>query len=368
MKKYFLYELKKSLIPFIIIAFAGIIVYPVPLATASGYFRNATLDYIGYLMFVLAAACVVIPVYIFSYKMKRRSTDLYYSLPMTKTKQLTVRYISGFITIIAAYTIAYLLGFIITVIKYRSEPNLIYYLPLYFAVIIPSYIIYSISSFAFTRANSVLDGIIFIAFAMLVLFMLVLFISTFTKYTKTIYYTRDNGEGGFDTYSDVRTINNVYYYKFFPFTLLDEITCVFQYLICGYSLEASTPFSNMSDPEAINIAVSFAVYPAISIACTAGLFMTERGCKAENCNQISESVFGYKTMLPLFLLVICSLFGKEWLTESATIMLLAIVIAATYALAALYKKTFKIGWKYAVMLLCAAVIGVVCGLISGGLY
>lgn len=368
MKKYFLYELKKSIIPFLIIAFAGIIMYAVPLAMENGKFSYYDLYYIGYLMFVLGAACAIMPIWMFSYKMEKRSTDLYYSLPMTKTKQLAVRYIVGFITIIAAYTAAYLLGFLITAIKYGNEPKLIYYLPLYFANIVPAYIIYSMASFAFTRANSVADGIIFIIFAALVVFMVVLLLSTFTKYGVEINREYYDDEG--NTYTSTYTVtrNYLYYGKFFPFTMLDEITSVFQGLIYGHDLHTSTPFSDMSDPEAINLAVSFAIYPAISIGCTVGLFMTEHNCKAENCNQVSDSIFGYKTMLPLFLLTVCALFGKEWLFEPETLMLLFIVIAAAYALAALYKKSIKIGWKYAVVLLCAIVIGLICSVITDGIY
>lgn len=366
MKKYFVYELKRCLIPFIIIAFLGILFCTFPVALSEGSYSRC-MDYLGYLSFVLGGACMIMPIWLFSYKMGKRSTDLFYSLPLTRTKQLLVHFITGFITIIAAYTIAYWLSFMMYAIKFGTNIELIYFLPLYFSVIIPAYVIYAISCFAFTRANSVFDGVVFIIFAMLAVFAVVAVISTFTSYevTHTNEWTTD--EGILKSYTYTNTENYIYYTAFFPFYALDLVTTIFEGLISNYSLSRVSPLAEGLS-EAVSISVSMGLFTVLAGLATAVMILTEHKCKAENCNQVSESVFGYKVMIPLALFAIYAVLGKYWLDDIETVVLHLIVLASAYGLTAIYKKSFKIGWKPAIAIVCSAVLGTALSFITPGLF
>ncbi|MDE5593071.1 MAG: hypothetical protein K2I75_03970 [Clostridiales bacterium] len=82
---------------------------------------------------------------------------------------------------------------------------------------------------------------------------------------------------------------------------------------------------------------------ALGIAAGVGLFISERKAKAENCEQISESYFGYKVMIPLYAFSFAITFAP------ISYVLVALVAAAAYAVSVLYKRTPKIGWKFALI-------------------
>ena len=350
MKKYFTYLLKKNLIPLACFTLLFLLAYVVPIATNSYSYWNtnqdyeyyhATYIYDGNLLAVLGLLSVFIPIYLLSYKMNKRSVDMHYSLPLSKTKILVANYLTGLVLLYASYTVTYLIGFVAIALKVRRL-HLIYYLYLYLASIIPAFILYTFTAFIFTRANTVIDGIISVVGAMCVL---ALAVAAFNEviYTSS-WYTR--GIKGYD---------------FFAFAPLIHVGNFFDNAIKygsgdiwfnTYTIYPDDPvYSNHLYQRELAASVCQLVgdvlWFMIAIAATVGLFSSEKNSKAENCGQVSESAFCYKTQLPiyaaLFTIMFLAISGDVWVT------LLALVFGI-YVLSIIYKRTVKIGWKHAVVL------------------
>lgn len=84
-----------------------------------------------------------------------------------------------------------------------------------------------------------------------------------------------------------------------------------------------------------------------------GFFYSEKYSKAENCGQLSESLFGYKTIIPihavgLYLFVVIT-------EDGAAIWMSAALFVAAYSLEALYRRTLKTGWRNLIVIVVCAV-------------
>lgn len=317
MKKYLIYELKNKLIYFCVIAGILFITYIVPLLLSfdSSYVYSNRIEYLTTFSAIIA---FFMPVDMLKYRMKKRSTDLYYALPLSHKKILSVKYITGLIAIYAPYTVAFILGALISYAKWKL-PSMVWFVPLYFASLIPLYIIYSFSSFIFSRANTSADGILFVimasgAFAAVYTVLSLWF--GFTNYSE--FYTVASPLAGVSEYFTEKLTGNSY-----------------GNYISYYSSEGQA-----------NMIAGYIIVTLVSIACSVGLFMFESRVKAENSGQISDSYFGYKTMIPLYTVCFTAMLGYLDLTIG---FILWIVLAFfTFLVTTLYRRSFKIGKKCAI--------------------
>ena len=168
MKKALLYELKRNLLPLVIFTAIAVVI-------AVGYTMMADLEYvngfgevkcrnscIGCYAVILCILCTVIPVLQFSYRMKQRSVDLWYSLPITRKQLTLVRTAGGLVLTLAPFTLAYWLG-VVTVAFLGAHFHYIFYLAAYGLLLLLGAGLFGVNAFLFTRGNSVFDGIVFVA-------------------------------------------------------------------------------------------------------------------------------------------------------------------------------------------------------------
>ena len=339
MKKYFVYELKKSLFGIGCIAIAAVVLYVIPVLSASGS-RYPT----GLLAGISAIGGVIalgVPVWLLSYKMRRRSVDLYYALPLPRVKILSVRLLVGLIAVFAPYTLAYLLGAIVSAVRFSGQLRGVIFLANYLASLIPILIIYAVSAFVFTRANSFFDGIVFLAFWGLIM---LLFGALLTEFYIIGSYV--NGEA------------------FSPYGALNTSTRYFMDVIqipSGTQLPPGVDYPVGADfaLDAEEI-VGLVLCPLMGIGSGIGLFLLEPRSKAEQVGQISDSLFGYKSMLPAYTVLLMAMFD---LSYSMMFVTVAVVIVLMFALTAIYRHTVKIGWKQAVVYGASILVGLMLGLI-----
>lgn len=352
MKKYFWYLLKKSLLPLACLLLICTVVYVIPIAVETYEYRiNEDSIFIYYSQFpvlhyenisiALGIISLLIPIYMFSYKMNKRSVDLYGSLPISKTKILVARFLVGLILLYIPYSFAYLWGFIMVAVKTR-ELYLINYLYLYLASLIPAFVTYSITAFIYTRANTILDGIICVVGVT----------CAFMTATGMIY--------------DICYASHLYLsnlsecvYETFPFSPLLTANELFgEAIVMGYVQN----YFEFWDDKIIFILINGILWTLIGIASTIGLILTEKNAKAENCGQISESIFCYKVLIPAYVVIMAAIF----MASQEFVFLIAAAFAA-YVLSVVYKRTFKIGWKYAVVLVACFVGGILLFLIPNAI-
>lgn len=338
MKKYFCYLLKKNLLPLACLTLCCVMMYVVPMSINVYSFGNDVYTselYYENISIVLGIMSVLIPIYVFSYKMNKRSVDLHYSLPLSKTKILVANFLMGLILLYASYSIAYWWGFITVAIKVKRI-FLIYYLYLYLASLIPAFITYSVTAFIFTRANTIIDGIISVAGAMCMLLMAVAMV--------TVVWNLHSFIG------DV-VIN------YLPFAPLGIVTTQLGDAIWQGNIQ-NWFLSDFYDTGMIDFLINGILWTLISIASTIGLILTEKHAKAENCGQISDSIFCYKVQIPAYLVMSVA----AAMATSEEIILLCTIVFCACALSVIYKRTFKIGWKYAVVLVACFVSGILLSL------
>lgn len=343
MKKYLLYELKKSSFVILCITVVMAAVYFIALATEFMYYPEPS----STLLWVIAAAggvvAAIMPAYVFEYKMKRRSADLYYSLPLSHRHILTVKYILGIIAVFAPYTAVYWLGAFIGMGMAFSKINAVFYLAHFFASIIPIYIIYSISSFIYTRANTAGDGYIFCIFWTFASLLIM----------TVLHACTNRGDQSYNAYFDpilglVRADDYIFPDYYTPYMPLNFVTQMLQArLVKGYDYE-----TYYTTAQTVNICLGMTLNVLLSIGATVGLFITEGKLKAENVSQISDSYFGYKVMIPLYTFCLAFLCSGE-------IVLLILLAIASFLVTVGYKRTLKIGWLSVIWIAAPLVLGTI---------
>lgn len=366
MRNYFKYEVKKSLPQFLILFVLFFVIYVIPTATTNfgnwwQYQDNEAEFGLEILSFGLIASCLIVPIFKFEYKMKKRSVDLFYSLPISRTKVFAVNFIVGFLEIIAAFTVAYAIGVVISIFRIEN----IYpwwYLVLYFASIIPCFMIYSFVTFFFIKGNTTIDGILFVLMALISLAVFVSFIAG--NFTSDIYGYGSN----FFVFTPLVKIVGALQNKvgwdtnakpLFNFNVDQMIVYIMDDSVEGYHEAIVADYSNVK--ESVCLIVSSILFVAISIACTISMFKTEKNVKAENCVQISESWFGYKTFIPFYAFM--AIENAALYFEELSIILLAVYTFIFYLANVVYKRSFKIGKKQVIIIAVVTVVAVIFGFV-----
>lgn len=339
-RRYFVYELKKALFAICSIAIILTAITVTGISTyrfnegdsfSWGYDRaESGIEVISFMVGVLAA---VVPIWMLSYKMKKRSVDLYYALPLKRRQVLCVKYLLGLIAVYAPYTLAFFLGAIAAVIRFPSYAIAgEYYFAAYFASLPAIFCIYSISSFAFTRAERTIDGIVFVIFWMVAQCAVI---------------------GAIGRFVDKAAAD-----MFMPTAPLSAVAEYFA--SCVEVQKAGIGYNN---EYYINIAVGFSLTGLQAVAAAVMLFLTERKSKAENIGGVSSSPFGYKVMIPL--LTICVFINIDIMLNVYEIFLAVIVASMAFMLTALYRHSFKIGKVQAIVFGGTIILAIALSLITG---
>ncbi len=354
MKKYIVHLLRKNLVPLAVFTLFCIVVFAVPVLATNYYDWNGHWNnylpsmHIGTYIAALGALCVIIPIWIFSYKMNRRSIDLHYSLPLSHTKVLVAHFLVGLILLYSAYTISCFVGFLVLILKVRRL-HLVYYFYMYLSLILPAFIVYSTTAFLFTRANTMRDGIFTVIGGHLLLPMVMYTVAAlFSAYEPYPY-----------------EVTGSWFFAFTPFVRISRRTYV-DAIETGVLVPWAEYYgSSASELKNALFLTGGLIWAALSVAATVGLIFTEKYSRAENCGQVSSSIFSYKLQLPVYsvLLMAAALSG---ISSGEADAILAVLIAfVIFLLSLLYKRTIKFGWKYAVVIAACLIGGILVAVIAG---
>ena len=330
-KNYLQYELKKSVWPIIILTIVGALIYLPILITSDFYEYNSYIPEtrLGAIATFLCIICTVIPIYEFSFQKKKRSVDEFFSLPIKRAALIAVKFVSGYLKIIISYSIVFFLGLLIVLSK-----NINYYYGYYFlfylSSILLAIVLYAFNAFIFSRGNSILDGILFI---ILYIFMVLLIIISINQLVYDLFNKFNFLESNYLT----------------PYSPISNLTNYFDTLIRYGRL---THFMRGSLLE------GFLIWSIIGVASLFGLFYSVKTDKAERAEQISNSYFGYRTVIPLYVILI---FYATQLNISSTINLLfyAMIFGSGLVGFIIYRRTFKLPLKYWIILSSAFIVGII---------
>lgn len=319
--KYLRYECRRNLLPLLLFtAIACLVVgiifststlyynwpYIVPDGNGSPQMHRPSDSLLAAPAVILVALCVIVTVMQFSFRMKARSTDLWYSLPVRREKLLFVRTLTGLALVFIPYTLSYWLGFCI--LLGRENYFFMQGYPLYFLASLPlGALLFGFCSFIFTRANSVGDGIVFMISWTFVLFLPHLYVNFLGVSLRPLNIT-----------------------SFLPFGPLIFVTETFSELICRTdTLPSLLPLACL---------IPFAV--AEGVGGYAGLFLTARRQRAENAEQLSSSLWGYKTLIPWFVFFFSSCIIPD--DGQLPLILWALVLIGGLVGYIVYRRSFRL--------------------------
>ena len=275
---------------------------------------------------VLACILVfIIPIVEFYFKMRKISIDQMYALPITRNKLYLTKYLVGLAEIIIPITVC----FIYTLIYIICSPHmlsLIYFLPFYFVLLIMSISTYTLFVFVYTRANTFFDGIInMILYG--VLPAIIVFPLEFI-WIKTNF------------------INNFYIYS--PIAFLTEI---FNKLLVKESYISQGLGFTINFGYETKCGLIF--YLIFTVICGILFFIITPKDKAEKSQEKSDSIFLYKTTIPIGIFFGSSIFGYDGLN----VFLFPVMFIIGYLAYALYNRKIKPSLKFILMLVLTMIAG-----------
>ena len=342
MKKALLYELKRNLLPLVIFTAIAVVI-------AVGYTMMADLEYvngfgevkcrnscIGCYAVILCILCTVIPVLQFSYRMKQRSVDLWYSLPITRKQLAFVRTVGGLVLTLVPFTLAYWLSAAAIALR-GSELHYFYYLPAYGLLLLLGAGLFGVNAFLFTRGNTVADGIVFIAAWACALPLVNLCVSmSVPSYEFSVggkHLTGDALGILLFTYSPVSTVTRIMH-ELIMEGKLEEL------------IEIDTLLSSYEYPVQFVFLFALLFGLAESAAGYLMLFLLADRDKSENAAQVSSSWWGYKVIIPVYAIAIYAVLvvgfgvGGEWRID--LLYYTVITAAVVFVLYFIYRRSFRL--------------------------
>lgn len=223
---------------------------------------------------LLIICAYVIPVMEFSIFKKRVNLDCLYALPIKRRELAVVHHITGLLMLVIPYTLSYLLNALL-LLRAPEAFDLPPLLPYYFVSLALGISQYSVFVFVFHKANTKGDGIWFI-----ILWSFVIMLVWTALWEMDIIDANFNGLG-------------------IPWGLLASLTPCYRYLIEGIPEWSTWSLDELYYWD-IDQIVWFVIWLLAGIAATVGYVLDFGKQRTEKTGEISDSVFGYKVLIPVY--------------------------------------------------------------------
>lgn len=325
---FFKLSLKRSIKPFVIILAMQLIFYIGPILILQ---RPSTTQ-VGLIIAALVILCYIVPVVQNSYLMNKKSVDTYYAMPISRRALMNTKLLTGLIVTIVSYTIVYYLGVMIMAIKF-PEMLLINYIPLYFITVILGISIYVFNFFIASRANTMADAAFFIILYTFGLWLVILTIMTPLEEL------------------NLKWLESFEYESYILFAPFIEVGNYFNDLIIS-PLKSSL---FMSPSPSIPAAVVTVVLGCLGLV---GLELLAPKKQAEQAEEISNDIFGYKVLTPMYFLCMIIVFLNP-MFSSASIFYVGISIITYLVLNIIRYRKFKLPVKSYIILGGAFITGII---------
>ncbi len=341
MKSAIRYELKRILLPLVVFLACAAVIAVAYCAIAmleqrSGAPSNSTL---GVHCAILCILATVAPVLQFSYRMKQRTVDLWYSLPITRKQLTLVRILGGLVLTLAPFALGYWLGVAVVAIR-GAHFDHFWYLPAFFALLLAGTALFLVNAFFFTRGNSVFDGIFFMLLWCCILPVVFTSLNLNLAYDNYYLYNFGDNRINFDTigtflfsYSPAVLLTNV----FSDFVLKESFDSLpFYFLTSGGELEGEI------------ILIAALILPVIEgVLAYFGLTRFAERDKAENASQVSSSWWGYKTLIPAYALLVTGIVTTTTVINAFEFdfiffFYLALIAVGAFVLYFVYRHSFRL--------------------------
>lgn len=250
----------------------------------------------------------IIPMFEFSFKMKKIGIDHFYSFPIKREKLFFIKFIVGFLEVIIPFIIGTIFSYFSMIINGH-----IFKLQYYFIFILLSipflFSIYSMVSLIFSKCNTIADGIIMVG---LLIFVFAPIMSLVNEIINSL-----TSYGEISPYSvSLLTIYTPYIY------ISDRIV-----LMMNGNIDATI------ETIYIIIAILFLIFGIASVFI---LVYTSKKEKSEDSMDLSSSWFSYKVFIPILI--------TAFIGISSEISLVVFLMLLGYIGYVIYRRSFKIKW------------------------
>ena len=325
--KFLRFELKKYVWAFVILTAVCALPYIVELSTMQTSYQYEAWDtgemqtvirssQIGWAFIALGVLCYLAPALVYSFKTSKRGVDGYYALPLKKEKLYLAKTLVGLALVLVPFTVMYWGGFLTLLCRADNPYRMFWYLPAYFGSLLLGVCLYGLNAFVFTRANTAVDGWFFMV-AYIPLFMTVYaYLAQALDFSGSWY----SNETAFLSFGGLINFGN---------TMSD--------LICGYQ--------NVRLPQ-----YTFVVMPVLGAAGYALLFALLPQERAESAEQVSEAVFGYKLLIPVYTALLLAMN----VNATGPLAFCGVAVGASVATVAFRRKfRFEMKWW---LVICGALL------------
>lgn len=259
---------------------------------------------------VLCIMSILAPILQFSTFKRRKNLDMWYSLPISRRDIGIAHFATGYLMVIIPFTVCVIQNILLLVLNGDFfKMNMSYCFIYYLLCILLSFALYSIYALAFNKANSIIDGIIY-----MVLWTFILptvFLCLFSIYNKATLL-----------YSSLKLI---------PFAPIIEITYHTEYTVSnGLVVDTKGIHQYFSDFFGTG-GVGFITNTLLGFAAAAGNIFTFGRTRTENVEEHSNSWLGYKTLIPIYAIII--IIGIVYMDISNSSIVASILIGFTMVIA-----------------------------------
>ena len=325
-KKYFTHRVRSSLILTLVLCLLAVIIIQF---SVSIYMANDNVWYdddgnildkpievrrlrihnFGTVAFILGAICTVAPVLELSGFKNKRNADTLYALPVSRQKVALAHYLSGLLQIFAVYTCAYIsLAVCIFTSDYVSElTSVTPFILCYFVLLIIGAGVYSIFTAIFNAANTVPDGCLFIAVWSVLPALFAIALIEFDANTDFIILRDFGAEFNEEMFMPHAALNIVNYF-----------------------------YSKLIGTNAGKYYIGYSIFwTAVGALLAVVYFLTFQKKRAEEIGEHSNTVFGYKVLIPI---------GLFSMTQAVDDKLISAILGILMAVVGymLYRRSFKI--------------------------
>ncbi|RJX27281.1 MAG: hypothetical protein C4537_00980 [Acholeplasma sp.] len=334
MKKYFRYLIETKWLQTVIIAGITAILFMIILAIFSNDFlrNNFPLNYpgvfgvSGILLFVVS---IIVVFFRFSALRNQKEVDLYYGLPMSRKDLYATQYLFGLVQILFISFVVFLFGFIELIALSSAGYYEAFFLLYYLMTVVYLVIVYTLTTFVFIKANTIVDGIIFVILVNILLLFVSLFIMRLNQYM-----------------------------------LMDRIAFVVspyysQSILARILFTQATPNATdvVLEPfEWIFILINSLVYTVLSWGAIIYVKKTIGTEKVEHIGDISNNLFGYVGMIPL--IIFFGVVGTDFM-GTISIFFKSMFLIAGFMGLFVYRRGVKITLKDSALVIIPWVLGII---------
>ena len=276
------------------------------------------------LAIVLGAVCTLIPMLETAGFKNRRNLDTLYFFPIKRVKMALAHFLSGFVQVTLIYSITFFAVYAYLAAKtdYFALGYMFFY---YILSLLLGLIMYSIFIFLFGQANTVADGVVFC-----IIWIFALCLIIFTLRTEVLgAIVTDKKSAIWQSTVDLPSWGIIY-------APINNLTVIFQDLIEVNRKALQYTSTSAYAQRYIDTMYMFFVWGALGLASAVGYFITFVKKGAQRAGEISDSFFGYRTLIPVCGYCLLLFFG------SMEGVMLALVFAAMIAGYAMYRRSFRL--------------------------